>query len=327
RVKIVAPLVADGGWLLALTGSEILAIRDADGTVIWHKPTGGARLPLAPAIDGNTVYLGAGDGGLSALSLQTGGLLWQKLLPGGVTAIAAGGGRVFAGAGDKQFYAFDGATGNLVSGWPWRIGAFVVGHIAIDEDHVYFAALDNVVRALDRDNGNQRWERPLNERPASGVYALGHLVFVPSPSASDLPLLYAKDGHPSGTLALPALIPPALPPALKVVESGLHIVAVTNSLSNTWQLTLIAPDPEPPLAALTEVPGIMVLTDPEVEPPAKALFGLLASDPPVMPLSDVDWPILLSDPPLGPFTALPGLELRPLSPTLPIRRAAPLPGG
>ena len=36
---------------------------------------------------------------------------------------------------------------------------------AVDGDVVFFASLDNIVRAVNRGNGNQRWSKPPSTRP------------------------------------------------------------------------------------------------------------------------------------------------------------------
>ena len=47
-----------------------------------------------------------------------------------------------------------------------RTGADVVSRPSVDDDHVYFVSLDNVLRALNRGNGVQQWKRGLPFRPA-----------------------------------------------------------------------------------------------------------------------------------------------------------------
>ena len=325
NVTTKAPLVAHGGWLLVVTDKEILAIRDSDGAVVWRNPAGGVH--LAPAVDGDDLYLGADDGRLLALSLATGAERWHVFVQGGITALAAAYGRTYAGGGDKKLYGFDGRDGQPIRGWPWRIGAFIVGRIAVDEDHVYFASLDNIARALDRRNGNQRWDHLLSDRTPEGVFTAGHLVFAPTPSPS-LQLIYAKDGRASGILTLPGTVRPVgIPPAILETDGHLEIFAVTTGLSNTWVLTMFGPDADPPLEPLAALPGVFYLTDPELLAPAKGLWPILAGDPLLFPLDTLTWPFVLSDPPLEPLTALPGIQLRPLSPTLPIRREGPGPGG
>jgi hypothetical protein len=315
--KPSAPLVADGDSLFAVTATEVLAIRASDGTVAWRHAAGGVT--LAPAIDDARVYLGAADGRVLALARATGAVAWEKFLPMGITAIAAHGGRVYAGAGDKQFYCVDGDDGSVA--WSWRVGSLTVGPIAADQDRVYFAARDNVVRGLDRGNGNQRWQRPLRERP-EGTIAAGRLVFVPS-SGNQLSMLLDRNGWPSGNLALPGESIAAAPPHVRETAAGLEILVVTGGLTNEWQLTLFAtaaPVPLLPFSQLPALPGVAYLTDPQLEPIGRVLGPWLFADPVLLPLRAMRWPIVLTDPPLQPLTALPGLQMRPLSPVLPVRR-------
>jgi outer membrane protein assembly factor BamB len=321
RLKTVAPLVSGSGWVIAVTDTEVVAIRAKDGEVAWRHAAGGVR--LAPDIDGDRVYLGADDGRVLALTLASGEQAWESYLPGGVTAIAARGGRVYAGAGDKQFYCLDGRSGKKQ--WPRSIGSNPAGRIAVDDERVYFTALNNVVYALDRANGNQRWTRSLHRRPIAGVIAAGHVIFVPT-VAPHLEMLYDRDGRPSGALALPGDIPRdgerALTPDIRETPAGVHVFAVTGGLSNQWQLTFIGPVDEAsivPLSELEVLPGVPFLTDPVLEPIGRVLGALIFGDPPLRPVSAMDFPFILRDPPLEPLKTLPGLQLRPLSPVLPIR--------
>ena len=318
RVKTVAPLAARSGWLIAVTETEIIAIQAKDGQVAWRHPAGGVR--LAPDIDGDNVYAGATDGRVLALSLAAGAERWQRFLPGGITAFAARGGRVYAGAGDKQFYCLDGRSGAVK--WPMRVGAIVTGRIAVDDERVYFAALNNVVYGLDRSSGNQRWTSAVRRRPFGGALVAGHVVFVPAVTPN-LIVLYDWDGRSSGTIGLPGEILHDIPPDIRETADGVQALVVTGGLANDWQLTYLAPVDEAaivPLAAWPALPGAPFLTDPELGPIGRALGELILSDPPLRPMSEVGWPVALQDPPLGPLTALPGLQLRPLSPLLPIRR-------
>ena len=318
RVKAVAPLFAGGGWVLAVTDAELLAIRANDGQVVWRHAAGGVR--LAPVVDGDRIYVGANDGRVLALDLASGGVVWEKYLKGGVTAIAAHRGHVYAGAGDKQFYCLDGRNG--ASRWSYRVGAIVMGRISVDGERVYFGALDNVVRGLDRSSGNQRWQQPLNRRPIAGTYAAGHVVFVPA-AAPELVMLYDGNGQSCGTVALPGEMTPDVPPAVSETPAGLQIFAVTGGLSNVWQLTFIGAAGEPPVtpfSAMDTMPGADYLTDPVLQPIGQVLGTLLLDDPLLQPALAMEWPLVLKDPALEPLTTLPGLQLRPLSSALPVRR-------
>lgn len=318
RVTPAAPLVAAADLVFAVTSDEIIAIRAADGGIAWRRPAGGVRQP--PAIDGDRLYIGANDGRILALGVIDGAVRWEEFVPKGVTAIAAAGGRVYAGAGDKRFYSLDADDGDVK--WSFPVGSLIDGSIAVDAERVYFAALDNVVRALDRGNGNQRWKTPLNRRPIAGAHVLGRVVFVPIGGA-ELVMLYDRDGARSGVITLPGETSRDTPPDMRETEAGLEIFVVTGGLSNQWHLTYVGPAGEAPLVpfAALELPGVLFLTDPVLAPLAQvwpAVFG----DPVLQPLETLGWPIRLDDPPLVPLTTLPGLQLRPLSPVLPIRRGA-----
>lgn len=318
RITTVAPLVARAGWVIAVTETEIVAMRAADGQVAWRHATTGVRLP--PDIDGDYLYTGANDGGIVALTLSSGAEVWQEFVPGGVTAIAARGGRVYVGAGDKRFYCLDGRGG--ARKWSFPVGAPVTGRVAVDDERVYFAALNNVVYALDRSSGNQRWTSAVNRRPFAGVTVLGHVVFVPA-VAPRLIVLYDADGKSSGEIPLPGEIQRDLGPDIRETPEGPRVFAVTGGLANDWQLTCLAPADEAaivPVSAWSVLPGVPFLTDPELGPLGTVLGELLLGDPPLLPMSQMGWPVALQDPPLQPVMTLPGVQLRPLLPELPIRR-------
>ena len=327
RVKSVAPLVAQDGWLIATTDTELIAIRTDSGTVAWRHPAGGVT--LAPVIDGDRLYTGAEDGRVLALSLRDGAEAWQTFISGGATAIAAYKGRVYVGGGDKQLHCLQSAKQGK-SEWQYALGAQALGHIAVDDDRVYVAALNNVVRAHDRESGNQRWQRGVGHRPLDGAFASGHVIFVPGAETNEVQLLWDKTGEPSGALNLPGDTPPGLRPAILDSADGGIVYAVTGGLTNEWSLTKFAPAGEAaliPLAKLDPMPGVPYLTDPELQPIGNVLGLMILADPLLQPLSEAAWPIILTDPPLVPLTTLPGLQLRPLSPVPPVRRGGPPPAG
>jgi outer membrane protein assembly factor BamB len=318
RIITTAPLVAVEDWLVAVTDTDVLAISSKDGRIIWRTPVGGVK--LAPAVDEDMVYVGTDDGSVVALKLATGDKAWDALVEGGVTAIAAHHGIVYAGGGDKYFHTFRGGKNAHP---PSRVGATVLGHIAFDDEHFYFAAKDNVIRALDLGNGNQRWAAFVRNRPFDGVFAGGHIVFAPLNASHDLPMFFAGNGKPSGTLALPGDAVLNLSPDIQESAAGVRLLVVTGGLNNQWQLTLFATTTEPalvPVADFLPDAGVDLLTDPALQPIGMVLGDVVLGDPPLMPLDAIGFPIVLEDPPLEPLTTLPGLQLRSLSPQLPARR-------
>jgi outer membrane protein assembly factor BamB len=318
RVKVVAPLLAADGWLIAVTDAEVLAIRSRDGAIVWRVAAGGVE--RTPAIDGDRLYVGAKDGRVLGLALATGAVAWEEYVQqGGVTTIAARHGLVYVGAGNKYFYCLDGRNGK--EKWPFRVGSIPTGRIAVDDERVYFAALDNVIRALDRKTGNQHWKTPLPRRAVAGVVVRGHVVFVPV-TGSELVMIYDHDGQRSGQINLPGETEVHAPPDVHENADGLRLFVVTGGLSNEWHLTFIASVGEAAIVPFAEMapPGVLYLVDPLAEPIGKVLPWLLLGDPLLQPFSEIEWPVVLRDPPLVPLTTLPGIQLRPLSPVLPVRR-------
>jgi hypothetical protein len=320
RVTTTAPLVALNDWVIAVTDTEVLAVAAKDGRVAWRKPAGGVK--LAPVVDENRVYLGANDGRVLALSLETGDELWEAFVPEGVTAIGASHQVVYVGGGDKNFHSLRNAKEDARP--VRRVGAIVTGRLAIDDEHVYFAAKDNVVRALDLGNGNQRWHSSIRSRPFDGVIEAGHIVFVPLLASHELPMFYTGNGKASGTLGLPGDVVPGVPPDIQETATGVRIVIVTGGLNNRWQLSLFTTSTEPSLVPVGDFlpgAGADLLTDPALQPIGQVLGPFVLGDPPLVPVEILGFPIVLQDPPLEPLTTLPGLQLRPLSPQLPSRRA------
>jgi outer membrane protein assembly factor BamB len=325
RTKTVAPLVATVDSVVVTTDSEIVVVRATSGEVAWRHAAGGVT--LTPALEDGRLYTGAVDGRVLALQMTDGAERWESFFPGGITAIAARGGRVYVGTGDKLLYALDGIRKGQPRP-PFRLAAQAIGNIAVDDDRVYVASMDNEVRAFDRGNGNQRWIEPLRQRPIFGVAVSGHVVF--APGGNEIKMIVAGGhGGGAGSLALPGDMPPGLAPAILDSPAGAIVFAVTGGLTNEWNLTKFAPAGDTvlvPFAQLPAMPGQPFLTDPELRPLGTVLQTLILDDPPLRPFADLDWPIVLKDPPLVPFTTPPGLQLRPLSPVLPVRRAGRAPG-
>lgn len=317
RLKAMTPLVSTGAVVIVVTDAEIVALNAADGAVAWRFAAGGIKQP--PVASGGRLFAGADDGRIVALDLTSGKLLWEQYVEGGVASLGAYRDRIYVGAGSKVFQSRDASKGAVK--WTFRVGSIPSGAVAVDDDRVYFTALDNIVRGLDRESGNQRWQAQLSRRPIGGVHLVGHVVFVQA-IGDQLLMLYDRTGAPSGSITLPAETSRETPPEVSQTKAGLNVLVVTGGLSNKWQLTLVGPAAELPVEPFVgmPLPGLPFLTDPELVPMGRALSWLLLTDPPLRPLAQGGWPIEMTDPPLVPLTILPGLQLRPLSPALPVRR-------
>ena len=171
----------DTDWLIAATDKGLLlAIRAADGEVLWRRDVG-AKLQAAPAPAANRLYVPVQNGALMALDLKTGEQIWSVQFAKPVSGVLAVGDRVYAGSLDKKFYCLSIRRGHIE--WSWRTGAAVVGVPAIDTRRVYFVALDNVLRALNRHSGSMEWSKSLPTRPSAGPLLHGWTLVVPGITA------------------------------------------------------------------------------------------------------------------------------------------------
>jgi len=71
--------------------------------------------------------------------------------------------RVFVGSNTNLLFALDNANGRLA--WRWKTGGDVIGTSGDAKGGAYYASLDNVLRAVNRGNGNQRWIKEIPTRP------------------------------------------------------------------------------------------------------------------------------------------------------------------
>ncbi len=251
---IAAPLVAHGGWLIAIVKDKVLAFRATDGNRVWERTIGIST--ERPAIEGDRLYLSLDEGGIVALRITNGDVLWERFLGGTAQAPYATPQRVYAGASDRLFYSLKAANGEI--DWKWRVGSELQGTAAADDSHVYIAALDNVLRAYDRGNGNLRWQHALKRRPATGPFVVGSALLIASASSPEI-WAWTADGKPAGAIATPAE-PAVAPEFVDRGEEGAFVFVVTGGLTNQWRLTLLATAGDPPLQPMTVLPGEAIKT-------------------------------------------------------------------
>ena len=171
-----APPLLDSGWVVAAAAAgDVLVIRAADGKILWTKALGVAAV-ARPFIAGDGVYLSLADNRVVALALENGDPRWERTLPGKPGELLVLDDRLFVGADDKYFYCLNTKHGK--NRWRWRTGGKPVGAAAIDEQHVYYIGLDNILWALDRNGGTLKWKAQMPVRPSGGPIVLGTLVVV-----------------------------------------------------------------------------------------------------------------------------------------------------
>ena len=192
-------LHAQDGWVFAGSDQgELLAVRasgGALGTVAWRQSLT-SQVAAPPTVSGERVYVPLEDGRVLALALGTGKPLWTARLQGRAGLVLALDDCVFVGfRGQPPLQSlgkgrrrplglahrrrhFGHASGSIASAW-------------------YFVSLDNLLRALDRDNGSLQWYRGLPMRPSSGALLVDELLIVAGVGAQ-LRAFAAPTGAPSG---------------------------------------------------------------------------------------------------------------------------------
>jgi outer membrane protein assembly factor BamB len=258
-----APVVANDRLVLATASGAIVARRVADGGEIWRR-----MLPRSassqPAFIGTRLVVPTADNAVVALSLQTGDVIWTRRLGGKGHDVLATEDRIFLGAQDRYFYCLNAKTGEV--DWRWATGADAIGLPAADDRTVYFVSLDNILRAMNRSSGVQRWKSALPLRPIAGPLKYRETLVV----AGTTPVLQAfstRDGKTLGRYSSPAEL--SAPPYLFTDRARVFPVLVTISSDIVGRATVSATtrDIEPANGAMAALPNVE--TVPEMpDPPA-----------------------------------------------------------
>ncbi len=240
-----APLRGAGWLIVGLEGGDLVALEAASGRELWRRALGGP-LRIPPTFGGRRLFVPIDDGRLAALDLLTGGLLWEQPLTGHprkVLPLDA----VFVGTTGNYLYRLSLSSGRV--DWRWRTGGDVVGAPVVDEERIYFASLDNMLWALDRGSGVQRWRRVLTRRPQAVPGLLGRLLLV-SGVSEEVRTFDRETGEPSSALTAPAELgaPPYVAPSL--ASAGLRMVVLA---ADGRLIGMRRPVP-PPAVSLVEPP-------------------------------------------------------------------------
>jgi len=193
--SLAAPLVWDNGWLIAAAASNtVFAFRASDGKLIWQRDIG-SRANVRPALAADRVYVATVDERIVALQVETGNPMWERRIKGPLNEMLALDDRIYVGSNDNHLYCVK--TDDGLIDWRWPTGGDVRSRAVADDRLVYFVAYDNLLRALDRKSGNQRWKRALPLRPTNAPVRAGDALIV-SGVAAMLRAYSAKDGTPAG---------------------------------------------------------------------------------------------------------------------------------
>jgi outer membrane protein assembly factor BamB len=131
----------------AVTGADLWIHRSADASYIPQNAT-----PSAPAVAGDTLYMGFPDGRVTALDAATGAVVWSVRLPGQVyrggvlSPPAVSGDTLYVGANNGFLYALDRHTGAQLSSF--EIGTWVASGPAISGNALLAGAWDGNLYAF-----------------------------------------------------------------------------------------------------------------------------------------------------------------------------------
>lgn len=269
---LAVPLVWDNGWLIAADmEGTLFAFRATDGVLIWRQALG-AHVHAAPALAADRVYASLDDGRVLSLDVASGERRWERQLGGPPNEMLALDERIYVGSDDNFLYCLMAGSGEVA--WRWRTGGDVIGVPVVDESRVYFVSRDNVLRALDRRSGAQRWKRALATRPTRGPVRSGDVLLV----SGLTPKIYGfslKDGAPAGDLSTPGEL--AAAPYVLTVGAVPQVVVVARDLTHGTRVLAMKRNLEPPMnAPMREWPA--VLMDPDL--PSTPAAGAAPVPPP-----------------------------------------------
>jgi outer membrane protein assembly factor BamB len=167
----------------AASGRALLGVQ-------WRFVTEGDVIG-SPAVAGDVVYVGSGDGNLYALDRVTGAVRWKRDVGSPIASSpAVGTRRVFFGTRDGKFHALDAATGEvrwrLATGpdfpWPWghESGDVYTSSPVHVDGTVIFGAGDGRVYAVDARTAKPKWTASTGGRVRSSPAVDGGRVYVGS---------------------------------------------------------------------------------------------------------------------------------------------------
>ena len=229
-----AVTVSGGRGYVPLESGALVVVSLADGRRAGGAALGTTRLG-APIVAGGRILVAGADGWILALYEATLAPAWRVHIGGAPSAMAVLGQDLFVGSDNNVLYCLGASNGRVR--WRWTSSGDVVGTPHADGKRVFYLALDNQLRALDRGNGHLRWKRPLPTRPAYGPLPFAESLLVAG-LAAELDAYAPATGEPAWTVTAPDEL--AGPPLVVTGADGAPALLL---VTGGAQLQLLAPEP------------------------------------------------------------------------------------
>jgi outer membrane protein assembly factor BamB len=272
EMPMTSPLVSSGELLVAVFDpGDVIAFAAEDGRQVWMQSLG-ATSRYAPVSNGMRLFFALDDSRVVALGAADGARAWETRLDGMLSQPSIARDRVFVGSTNNSFYALDDENGRLT--WRWKSGGDVVGAAADGRNGVYYASLDNVLRAVNRGNGNQRWLKQIPTRPLLTPQAVGdgieyEEIVVVTGVTSEIDAFVAKTGAAAGMYLPPSDLEgaPLIDPRLKPYAVAMVVITRDGRAIGLRPAAMNLPEPvNAPFT--TELPGRKLERERLTPPPA-----------------------------------------------------------
>ena len=142
---------------------------DMKGAPAWTAKFSGSMVTNV-VTTGSLVVFGTDQPALLAIDAAGGATAWTVPLPTKPSPLVASAERIYFGGADGALYSFR-TTGEPKHAWRTKRPRSV-GQPVVDKDSVYFALLDNSVRAFGAGGGTERWDQVVEWRPSAGPMRL-----------------------------------------------------------------------------------------------------------------------------------------------------------
>ncbi len=256
---MIAPLASAGDLVIGVFDKGVVIAFAADmGRMVWTRELS-APSHLAPVSDGIRVFFALDDSRMVALNLLDGARAWEQKLEGMLNQPSVARDRVFVGSNRNFLYALDNEHGRQA--WRWRSGGDVIGVSADGKGGAYYASLDNVLRAVNQGNGNQRWIKEIPTRPLLPPRTFGNGVsyediVVLTGVTSEIDAFGVKTGAVAGMYLPPSDIQgaPLIDPALKPYQVAMVVITRDGRAIGLRPSAMMLPEPIA-TALTTDLPG------------------------------------------------------------------------